>query len=130
MNTRFDESAGWEVKEYFSEFYDKRGRFFEIVHKGQEIGFVGVRPVQSERFQEMRNNTCEMEVYIFPQYRNTFTKGLVFDVLDFPKTLTFKRGVMTTTRPTLLKLFQTLLKKGILETKFVEQKQIFIRTYS
>ena len=128
--THFDEIRGWEIKEYFPDFYDKRGRFFEIIHKGNPIGFLGVRPVQSERVQEMGKNTCDMEVYIFPQYRNTITKSLVFAVLDFPKSLFFKQCVMNTTRSTLLKLFQTLLKKSILETKFMEQKQMFIRTYS
>ena len=119
--THFDEIAGWEVKEYFPEFYDRRGRFFEIIYKSQEIGFVGVQPIFSEE--------CELEVFVFPEYRHTITKGIVFAVLDFPRSLFFKRCMMTTTRPTLLKLFQTLLKKGILKTELRDQKQIFIRTY-
>lgn len=121
----FTEIDGKEVHQAFPQFYDRRGRFFEIVHKGQDIGFVGVRPVQSGWFQEWENNACELEVYIFPQYRNTLSKGLVFAVLDFPKTLNFKQSVMTTTRPGLRKWLHFLVKTGKIGIGWSAKKQIF-----
>jgi hypothetical protein len=119
--TAFTEIDGKEVHQTFPQFYDRRGRFFEIDQKGQDIGFVGLRPLSSEE--------CELEIYIFPQYRNALTKGLVFAVLDFPKQLGFKQSVMTTTRPGLLKLLHFLVNGGRMDIGWSAKKQIFRRKH-
>ena len=119
--TAFTEIDGKEVHQAFPQFYDRRGRFFEINQKGQNIGFLGVRTLSPEE--------CELEIYIFPQYRNALTKGLVFAVLDFPQQLGFKQSVMTTTRPGLLKLLHFLVNGGRMETELRDQKQIFRRKH-
>ena len=121
MTTLFTEIDGKDVYQAFPQFYDKQGHFFEINHKGQNIGFVGVRTLSPEE--------CELEVYIFPQYRNALSKGIVFAVLDFPKQLGFKQSVMTTTRPGLLKLLHFLVNGGRMETELRDQKQIFRRKH-
>ena len=121
MKTRFEEIDEQTVKKEFPQFYDKRGRFFEIIHQEQPIGFVGIRPLSLEE--------CELEVYVFPHYRNTLTKGLMFDVLDFPGSLGFRRGVMTTTRPKLLRWLHFLVKCAKLETGFKNGKPYFMRQY-
>jgi hypothetical protein len=120
--TTFDEIDGKDIKQFFKKFYDPQGRFFEIIHKEQPIGFIGVRPLEQ--------NSCELEVFVFEDYRNTLTKGLVFDVLDFPKSLGFKRAIMTTKRPKLLRGLHFLVKGARMETELRDQKQIFIRNYS
>lgn len=124
--TTFEEIDGKEVHQTFPQFYDKQGRFFEIIHKGQEIGFLGVRPVG---IHSLSPEECELEVYVFPQYRNTLTRGLVFNVLDFPGSLGFKRGVMTTTRPSVLRWLHFLVKGAKLETGFKNDKPYFVREY-
>ena len=121
MKTTFDEIDGKVVYQAFPQFYDKRGRFFEIIHKDQEIGFLGVRPLSPEE--------CELEVYVFPQYRNAITKALVFDVLDFPGSLGFRRGVMTTTRPGVLKWLHFLVNGAKLDIVFKDGKPYFVREY-
>jgi len=126
MKTTFDEIEGTHVYQAFPQFYDKRGRFFEILHKGQPIGFLGVRPVG---IHSLSPEECELEVYVFPQYRNSLTRSLVFDVLDFPQQLNFKRSVMTTTRPKLLRWLHFLVKRAKLETGFKNGNPYFVRQY-
>jgi hypothetical protein len=130
MRTLFNEIDGEDVYQAFPQFYDKQGRFFEIVHKGKEIGFVGIRPLPLvETFWSLFPEECELEVYIFSSYRNSLTKGLVFAVLDFPKTLGFTQSVMTTTRPGLLKLLHFLIKTGKIDIGWSAKKQIFRRIH-
>ena len=119
--TAFTEIDGKEVHQAFPQFYDRQGHFFEINHKRQDIGFVGVRSLSPEE--------CELEVYIFPQYRNSLSKGLVFAVLDFPKQLGFKQSIMTTTRPGLLKLLHFLVNGGRMDIGWSAKKQIFRRKH-
>lgn len=126
MKTTFDEIDGKVVYQAFPQFYDKRGRFFEIIHKDQEIGFLGVRPVG---IHSLSPEECELEVYVFPQYRNAITKSLVFDVLDFPGSLGFRRGIMTTTRPGVLKWLHFLVNGAKLDIVFKDGKPYFVREY-
>jgi hypothetical protein len=121
MTILFNEIDGKDVYQAFLQFYDKQGRFFEINYKGQDIGFLGVRPLSSEE--------CELEVYIFPQYRNTITKGLVFAVLDFPQQLGFKQSVMTTIRPGLCKLLHFLVKGAKMETVIKNGQTYYMRKH-
>ena len=129
MKNTFDEIEGTHVYQAFPQFYDKQGRFFEIIHKGQPIGFVGVRSLNLPEFSTSEGETAELEVYVFPQYRNTISRSLVFDVLDFPGSLGFRRGVMTTTRPGVLRWLHFLVKRAKLETGFKNGKPYFVRQY-
>jgi hypothetical protein len=121
MTTLFNEIDGKDVYQAFPQFYDKQGRFFEINHKGQDIGFVGVRLLSSEE--------CELEIYIFPQYRNSLSKGLLFAVLDFPQQLGFKQSVMTTIRPGLRKLLHFLVKGAKMETVIKNGQTYYMRKH-
>ena len=124
--TTFDEIDGKAVHQAFPQFYDQQGRFFEIIHKGQEIGFLGVRPVG---IHSLSPEEGEVEVYVFPQYRNTLTKGLVFNVLDFPKSLGFRRVVMTTSRSKLLRGLHFLVQGAKLDVRLKNGKPYFVRHY-
>jgi hypothetical protein len=121
MNTTFTEIDAWEVKNSFPEFYHEAGRFFEIVHKEQPIGFVGVRP--------LLDKGCEMEVFIFSPYRNALTKGIVLSTLDFPKSLSFQRCWIITTRRTLVKLFNSMKKYSIFHRGLLKGKHVFVREF-
>jgi hypothetical protein len=139
MATCFTEINASDVQKCFPKFYDRRGRFFEIVHtdasgQGQPIGFVGVRPLRLRSLRSLRSGQalqpcsglpsaqaggqafyedCELEVFIFKQYRNALSKGTVLAVLDLPKTLNFKRCWMKTTKKTVVKLLTAMKKYGI-----------------
>ncbi len=119
--TSFTEIDGQEVKDSFPEFYHEAGRFFEIIHKEQPIGFVGVRPLSDKG--------CEIEVFIFSHYRNALTKGIVLGTLDFPKSLGFQRCWITTARKTLVKLFNSMKKYSIIDMGLLNQKHVFMREF-
>lgn len=126
MNTHFIEIDASEVKDCFPRFYDKRGRFFEIIHtdsSGQDhpIGFVGIRP--------LRHKSCEIEVFVFRQHRNTLNKGIVLAVLDLPKSFDFKRCWMKTTRKTVIKLLNSMGKYGIMHLGLIHKKHVFLREF-
>lgn len=122
MDTRFIETDASEVQTGFPKFYDKQGRFFEIVHAGQPIGFVGVRPRD-------RKGECELEVFVFTQCRNTLTKGTVLATLDLPKSLGFKRCVMKTSLKTVVKLLNSMGKYGIIRASVINKKHVFVRKF-
>jgi hypothetical protein len=105
MNTRFTEIDAEEMKNGFPKFYDPQGRFFELIHKACPIGFVGVRPFGLED-----EGNCELSAFVFRQYRNALTKGIVLAALGLPKTLGFKRCWMKTARPGVIKLLNAMGK--------------------
>ena len=122
MDTRFIEIDALEVQSCFPKFFDERGRFFEIIHRDQPIGFAGVRPLEVE-------GECELEVFIFKRYRNTLTKGIVLATLDLPKSLGFKRCVMKTSLKTVVKLLNSMWKYGIIRASVINKKHVFVREF-
>ncbi len=139
MNTHFTEIDASEVQRCFPRFYDQRGRFFEIIHtdasgtnepgtnefgKDRLIGFVGIRPLYAD---------CELEVFVFKQYRDALTKGTVLAVLDLPKLVSelgnVKRCWMKTTRKTVIKLLNSMGKYGIMHVGLLDKKHVFVREF-
>jgi hypothetical protein len=119
MNTTFTEINGQEVKEAFPEFYHETGRFFEIIHKEQPMGFVAIGKLNAE--------DCVLGLFVFQEYRNALSKSFVFSVLDLPGRLNFKRCVMMTTKKTILKLFRKMRKYGIFEHGIINHEPTFIK---
>lgn len=144
MNTQFTEIDAKEVRECFPRFYDERGHFFEIIHtsslgtsapetdasgqdhpnKGVCIGFVGIRPLGLKNCED-----CELEVFIFKQYRNSLNKGTVLASLDLPKPLGFKKCWMRTPLKTVIKLLNSMGKYGIMHVGFLHKKHVFVRKF-
>ena len=130
MDTRFTEIDPTEVQSGFPKFYDKQGRFFEIIHTGspgtdesgrnQPIGFAGVRPVEAG---------CELETFIFKRYRNALTKGIVLATLDLPNALGFKRCVMKTSLSRVVKLLSSMGKYGIMPVSVDHHSHVFVRKF-
>lgn len=125
MDTRFMEIDGADVQNCFPKFYDGRGRFFEIVHQDTSIGFVGIRPPGHPFSAE----DCELEVFVFRQYRNALTKGIVLAVLGLPKSLGFKKCWMKTAKKTVVKLFHSMKRYGILPAGMLNQQHVFVREF-
>ena len=125
INTRFTEIDASEVQNCFPRFFDQRGCFFEIIHAGYPIGFVGIRPLELK--------DCELEVFVFKQYRNALNKGTVLAVLDLPKSLgepeNFKRCWMKTTRKTVVKLLSSMEKYGVMHVGLFDKKHVFVREF-
>ncbi len=125
MDTRFTEIEASEVQNCFPRFFDQRGCFFEIIHAGYPIGFVGIRPL------DLKN--CELEVFVFKQYRNALAKGTVLAVLDLPKLVSelgnVKRCWMKTTRRTVIKLLNSMGKYGIMHVGLLDKKHVFVREF-
>jgi hypothetical protein len=128
MDTCFTEIDASEVQNCFPRFYDQRGRFFEIIHKGNSMGFVGIRPLGLKNCED-----CELEVFIFRQYRNVLTKGIVLATLDLPEVLGFKRCWMKTLLKTVVKLFSSMGKSmgkyGIIHVGLFDKKHVFVREF-
>ena len=132
MNTCFTEIDASEVQNCFPRFYNQRGRFFEIIHKGNSMGFVGIRPLGHKHCED-----CELEVFIFKKYRNTLSKGTVLAVLDLPKSLgepeNFKRCWMKSTLRTVVKLLSSMGKSmgkyGIIHVGLINKKHVFVREF-
>ena len=122
---RFIEIDASEVQSGFPKFYDQQGRFFEIIHQGQPIGFVGVRPVEAGCELEQ----ASLEVFIFRQYRNALTKGTVLAVLDLPNALGYKRCVMKTSLKTVIKLLNSMRKYGIIPVSLDHHSHVFVREF-
>jgi hypothetical protein len=120
MNTQFREIDALEVRKYFSAFYDHQGRFFEIIHKGELIGFAGIRSFHVR---------CELEAFIFKQYRNALTKGIVLAVLGLPESLGFEKCWMLTNRKTVIKLLNAMGKYGIRASGLINGKHVFVREF-
>ena len=120
MDTRFTELDPSAVQSGFPKFYGKQGRFFEIIHQGQPIGFVGVRPLETG---------CELEAFIFKRYRNAPTKGIVLATLDLPKSLGFKRYVMKTSLSRVVKLLNSMEKYGIIRASVDHHSHVFVRKF-
>ena len=120
MDTRFTEIDPSAVQSGFPKFYGKQGRFFEIIHQGQPIGFVGIRPLETG---------CELEAFIFKRYRNALTKGIVLATLDLPKSLGFKRCVMKTSLSRVVKLLNSMGKYGIMPVSVINKKHVFVRKF-
>ena len=120
MDTRFTEIDPSAVQSGFPKFYDQQGRFFEIIHQGQPIGFVGIRPLEAG---------CELEVFVFRQYRNALTKGIVLATLDLPNTLGFKRCGMKTSLSRVVKLLNSMRKYGIIPASVIHKKHVFVREF-
>ena len=150
MDTRFTEIDPSEVQSGFPKFYDKQGRFFEIIHQEQPIGFAGVRPLQAEEERNSKDSQdCELEqtsleqtsleqasleqtsleVFIFRQYRNALTKGIVLATLDLPKSLGFKRCVMKTSLSRVVKLLNSMGKYGIIPVSVDHHSHVFVRKF-
>jgi len=154
MNTRFTEIDASEVQRYFPRFYDQRGRFFEIIHTGSPgtdasgtdpsgtdrpnkqvcIGFVGIRPLGAAGVTGNKDcGDCELEVFVFKQYRNALTKGTVLAVLDLPISLgepeNFKKCWMKTARKTVVKLLNSMGKYGIMHVGLFDKKHVFVREF-
>ena len=125
MSTCFTKIDAAEVKGCFPRFFDERGRFFEIVHKSCPIGFVGIRPLR----ESLSLKDCELEVFIFKQYRNTLTKGIVLATLDLPEALGFKRCWMKTPLKTVVKLLNSMGKYGIIPSGLINNKHVFCREF-
>ena len=123
--TRFIEIDPSEVQSCFPKFFDERGRFFEIIHQGQPIGFVGIRPLETGCELEQ----ASLEVFIFRQYRNALTKGIVLATLDLPNALGFKRWVMKTSLKTVVKLLSSMGKYGIMPVSVIHKKHVFVRKF-
>ncbi len=124
MDTCFTEIDASEVKDGFPKFYDERGRFFDIIHTGYPIGFVGIRPLGLKNCED-----CELEVFIFKHYRNSLSKGTVLATLDLPKPLGFKKCWMKTTRRTVVKLLNSMGKYGIIPLGLIDKKHVFVREF-
>lgn len=75
--------------------------FFEICTKDGVIGFLGIREV-------LNKSSCEIEVFVFKIYRNNITKGIVLNVLDFPKELGFSKIIMTTSKKSVYNLLKSM----------------------
>ena len=130
MTTHFIEIEASEVQKHFWVFYGHQGRFFEIIHTGspgtdasgkdQPIGFVGIRPLDAG---------CELEVFIFEQYRNTLTKGIVLAVLDLPASLGFEKCWMLSNRKTVIKLLNAMGRYGVRASGEINGKHVFVREF-
>jgi hypothetical protein len=122
MDTRFIEIDPSEVQSGFPKFYHEQGWFFEIIHRDQPIGFVGVRPLEKE-------GECELEAFIFKRRRNALTKGIVLATLDLPKSLGFKRCVMKTSLSRVVKLLNSMGKYGIIPVSVERHSPVFVRKF-
>ena len=121
MTTYFTEIDAWEVKESFPEFYHEVGRFFEIIHKEQPLGFVAIGKINREN--------CVLGLFIFKEYRNELTKGVVLSILNFPKKLDFKRCFITTVKNSIIKLLKMMKNQGINDLGRIHDEHLFLREF-
>ncbi len=121
MTPRFDEIDKKEIQESFPEFYHERGRFFEIIHKEQPIGFLAIGKIDRE--------SCVLGLFIFREYRNGLTKGIVLSILTFPKALGFQRCFITTSKRRIIKVLSMMRKYGMKDLEVVDDEHLFLMDF-
>jgi hypothetical protein len=105
----FEEISSEDVKAFFPPFYGKGGRYFEMMRHGFSIGFIGVR----ETLIEPDGKGCELELFIFSKDRNSLTKGIILNILEFPRKLNFDILFMRTKKKTVEKLLRAMKRYGV-----------------
>jgi hypothetical protein len=115
----FTELAGNEIKQFFPDFFDENGRFFEILKQEKCIGFIGIRSIDQK--------SVELEVYINLDYRRYITKQFAFLVMDFPKQLGFEKTYMLPEHNSVRHFFDFLEKSGKINTEMMNQTTYFVR---
>ena len=121
MTPRFDEIDKKEIQRCFPEFYHERGRFFEIIHKEQPIGFVAIGRINREN--------CVLGLFIFREYRNGLTKGIVLSLLNFPKELGFQRCFITTSKRRIIKVLGMMKKYAVKDLGVVDDEHVFLMDF-
>lgn len=115
----FTELSANDVKQSFPDFFDKNGRFFEILKQEKCIGFVGIRSIDQK--------SVELEVYINPDHRRYITKQFAFLVMDFPKQLGFEKTYMLPEHNSVRHFFDFLEKNGKINTEMMNQTTYFVK---
>jgi hypothetical protein len=121
MTPRFDEIDKKEIQESFPEFYHERGRFFEIIHKEQPIGFLAIGKIDRD--------DSVLGLFIFKEYRNGLTKGIVLSLLTFPKELGFQRCFITTSKQRIIKVLGMMNKYGVKDLGVVDDEHVFLMDF-
>jgi len=121
MTPRFDEIDKKEIQRCFPEFYHERGRFFEIIHKEQPIGFLAIGTIDKDR--------CVLGLFIFREYRNGLTKGIVLSLLTFPKALGFQRCFITTSKRRIIKVLGMMKKYGVKDLGVMDDEHVFLMDF-
>jgi hypothetical protein len=105
MNIYFDPIESEYVKNFFYEFFNDNGVFFEIIYSSEYIGFYGIKTITEK--------VCEISVYFTYTGRWKITKEIVFKCLKFPFSLGFTKVIIRTELKKMTRFLSKLKKYGV-----------------
>lgn len=121
MKIEFDKISDDIAKEKLGNLYYQNGYFYKIIRNDVEIGITG--------YCKLQNNLCNLNYFIYPEFRNKQTKELLLAVLDFPKSLDFVGCLILTTLKKLQKVLNRMKKYGVIYKGLVEGYECFFINY-
>ena len=107
--------------EKLGELYYEEGKFYNIIYKETDIGIAG--------YCELKDNLCNLNYLIYPEFRNIQTKGLLLEVLNFPKLFNFCGCIMVTAIEKLKRVLLKMNKYGVIYTGIVDNHSCFYIDY-
>lgn len=78
---------------------------FSVVHIGKEIGFYEIIHIDDD--------TCEISLEIEERYKHISGKSVAINCLNFPKKLGYKRVLIWTNLPKMVKFLNKMTKLGV-----------------
>jgi len=121
MKIEFNKIDDDVAREKLGSLYYQNGYFYKIVCNDVEIGITGYCKIQE--------NFCNINYFIYPEFRNKQTKGLLLAVIYFPRKLNFTGCLILTTLKKLQKVLNRMKKYGVVFKGLVENYSCFLINY-